>query len=418
VVILDPRTGEVLAMANAPTFDPNHFNHVPAHHRRNRAITDVFEPGSTMKAFLVAAALDSGKVKATDKFDCEKGAMRIGGWTIHDHHPYEILTVPEIVKVSSNIGSAKIGSELGSELLHEYLVKFGFARKTGIEMPGEVVGLLTPASRWRPINLANISFGQGISVTALQLASSFATLANEGVRMKPFVVRRVTSGAGEVLDYNVPVSEGRVVSVSVAREVSAMLEQVVSDEGTAPRAQVEGVRVAGKTGTAQKVVDRRYSKSHWVASFAGYLPADDPRLVIVVMIDEPQTHHYGGLIAAPVFRRIAEASLDYIHVHREPELPPLSPDDPQDPQHPQDRLAPQSAPLPVMAQVAPLGKFAGKMPDLRGLSLRSAMRAMDGCECAVDIDGNGYVIGQAPDPGIEVAVDQRVELTLARASAP
>jgi cell division protein FtsI (penicillin-binding protein 3) len=341
--------------------------------------------------------------------------MRIGGWTIHDHHPYEILTVSEIVRVSSNIGSAKIGVALGPELLHEYLVKFGFARKTGIEIPGEVVGLLTPASRWRPINLANISFGQGISVTALQLASSFATLANEGVRMKPFVVRRVTSGAGEVLDYNVPVSEGRVVSVSVAREVSAMLERVVSDEGTAPRAQVEGVRVAGKTGTAQKVVDRRYSKSHWVASFAGYLPADDPRLVIVVMIDEPQTHHYGGLIAAPVFRRIAEASLDYIHVHREPELSPLSPDEQNDLQDP---LAPHSAPLPVMATVASLGRFAGKMPDLRGLSLRSAMRAMDGCECAVDIDGNGYVIGQAPDPGIEVGVDQRVELTLARASAP
>lgn len=419
VVILDPQTGAVLAMANAPTFDPNQFNHVPAHHRRNRAITDVFEPGSTMKPFLVAAAMDNGTVKASDKFDCENGAMMVGGWEINDTHDYEMMSVAEIVRVSSNIGSAKIGFMLGAEPLYDYLLKFGFARKTGINMPGEVVGLLMPPKGWRKINLANISFGQGISVTALQLAAGFATLANDGVRMKPFVVRRVTSARGEVLEYNVPTSEGRVVSANVARQVGAMLETVVSEEGTAPRAQVEGVRVAGKTGTAQKVIDGRYSHKHWLASFAGYLPADDPRLVIVVNIDEPQTHHYGGLIAAPVFRRIAEASLDYIHVHREPELPP---------EQLEDRLAPDSgkpggdpartAPQPIPQQLAALGKFAGTMPDLRGHSLRAAMTAMDGCDCAVDIDGNGYVVEQAPEPGTAVSADQRVALTLVRASAP
>jgi cell division protein FtsI (penicillin-binding protein 3) len=419
VVILDPQTGAVLAMANAPTFDPNHFNHVPAHHRRNRAITDIFEPGSTMKPFLVAAAMETGTVKASDKFDCENGAMRVGGWEINDTHDYEMMTVSEIVRVSSNIGSAKIGFELGSESLYEYLLKFGFARKTGINMPGEVVGLLMPPKSWRKINLANISFGQGISVTPLQLAAGFATLANDGVRMKPFVVRRVTSARGEVLEYNVPTSEGRVVAADVARQVSAMLETVVSEEGTAPRAQVEGVRVAGKTGTAQKVVDKRYSHKHWVASFAGYVPADDPRLVIVVTVDEPQTHHYGGLVAAPVFRRIAEASLDYIHVHREPDLPVEELDDEAAPgSGKSEGDGPRTAPLPVPLQLAELGKFSGKMPDLRGHSLRSAMLAMDGCDCAVDVDGNGYVIEQAPEPGTAVAVDGRVALTLASASAP
>ena len=185
VVMLDPRTGEVLAMANAPTFDPNHYSTYGPERRRDRAVTDTFEPGSTMKPFVVAAALDSGVIRETDRFDCENGLMRVQGWPIRDHHPYKILSVSEIIQVSSNICSVKIGAKVGRDRLYDYLKSFGFARRTGIETPGEVSGKLEPASKWREINLANISFGQGVTVTAVQLATAMGTLANGGVRMLP-----------------------------------------------------------------------------------------------------------------------------------------------------------------------------------------------------------------------------------------
>jgi cell division protein FtsI (penicillin-binding protein 3) len=402
VVILDPKTGEVLALANAPTFDPNRYSAYGADRRRNRAVTDTFEPGSTLKPFVVAAALDAGAVRINDRFDCENGMMRVQGWPIRDHHPHKILNVSEIIQVSSNICSAKIGEKLGADKLYDYLKSFGFARRTGVGTPGEVVGKLLPASQWKQINLVNISFGQGVSVTAIQLASAIATLANDGVRMLPYVVRSVTDLDGDMLHYRVPEAEGRVISAEVARKVSDMMELVIGPGGTAERAAIAGVRVAGKTGTAQKPVEGRYTRDHWLSSFAGFLPADDPRLVIVVVIDEPREHHYGGVVAAPVFQRIAEASLDYLHVHR----PPVVEKNPTPP-----------LPLPVLPAPAPVTAFNGKMPELRGLSLRAAMRALDGCDCAIDIAGAGYVVAQRPDPGVDVTREERIAVTLARAVA-
>jgi len=397
VVILEPSTGEVLVMANAPSFDPNVYRRSPVANRRNRAITDVFEPGSTMKPFLIAAALDTGTVVPTDVFFCENGAMRIGGWTIHDHHPHGRLTIPEIIQVSSNICSAKVGEALGAESFYRYLTAFGFGRKSGIGLVGDSTGMLMAADRWRAINLANISFGQGMAVSAMQLASAFSVLANDGVRMRPFVVRRVTLADGTVSDYQRPEVESRVVAAKTARQLTGMLEAVVAPGGTAPQAQIDGLRVAGKTGTAQKAENGRYSREHWVASFVGYLPADDPQMVIAVIIDEPKKNHYGGIVAAPVFRRIAEASLDYMHIHRTPELssPALTIE--------------ASAPEPSTPHDV---SFDGTMPDLRGLSLRSAMHAMEGCECAVEIAGSGYVVSQQPDPGVQLVSARSVSLTL------
>jgi cell division protein FtsI (penicillin-binding protein 3) len=401
VVILDPRSGEVLAMANVPTFDPNRYSAYGPERRRNRAVTDTFEPGSTMKPFVVAGALDAGVIRTTDRFDCENGLLRVQGWPIRDHHPHKILTVPEIIQVSSNICSVKIGEKLGADRLYDYLKSFGFARPTGVGTPGEVSGRLAAASEWKQINLANISFGHGVTVTAIQLATALATLANDGVRMLPYVVHRVTDLDGDVLQYRVPESEGRVVSSDVARKVRDMMELVIGPGGTAERASVAGVRVAGKTGTAQKIEAGRYSRDHWLSSFAGFLPADDPRLVIVVVIDEPREHHYGGVVAAPVFQRIAEASLDYLHVHR----PPVVEKDP----------APE-LPLPVLPAAVPVTAFNGTMPELRGLSLRAAMRALDGCDCAVEVAGAGYVVAQQPEPGVGVTRDEKVAVTLARAA--
>jgi cell division protein FtsI (penicillin-binding protein 3) len=403
VVVMDPRTGEILAMANAPAFDPNRYHDAAKAARRNRAVTDVFEPGSTAKALVLAAALDAGVITLRDKFFCEDGAMRIGRWTIHDHHPHGTLTVPEILKVSSNICSAKIGMMLGAERLREYLEAFGFGRPSGaVGLVGELRGLMSAASSWPEVRVANVSFGQGVSVTALQLASSFATLANEGVRMKPHVIRSVRTAEGTTVMANEPEAEGQVVSSEIARQISSILETVVMPGGTAPSAAIDGIRVAGKTGTAQKVENGHYNPKKWVSSFVGYLPADAPRLVIAVTIDEPQKNHFGGIVAAPVFKRIAEAGLDYLHIYRAPAL--------------------EAPVLTIDAEVPPevlpsVESYDGKMPDLRGLSLRSAVRALDGCECALRIDGRGYVVSQQPDPGSVLAPSAAVLLTLADARA-
>jgi len=400
VVIMDPRTGEVLAMAVVPQFDPNDYNAYTVSSRRNRVVTDVFEPGSTTKPLLVAAALDAHVVTVDDEFFCENGIMYVGGWPVRDHHGHGMLSVPDILRFSSNICSAKIGAKLGAETFHRYLTAFGFGRPTGVEVGvnSESDGMLKPASRWRPIHVANISFGQGVSITAMQLASAFATLANDGKRMLPYAVRQVVDSEGRILVRNEPRAEAQVVRPEVARTVTRMLVEVTQPGGTAPRAAVEGIRVAGKTGTAQKAEAGGYSKDRWLASFVGYLPADDPRLVIAVTVDEPKTSHFGGTIAAPAFRRIAEASLDYLYISRVPKV---------------------TEPVVYLeadgAEYAPpeVQDFDGSMPELEGLSLRSAMRAMDGCDCSVAVEGSGYVVAQQPSPGVQVARAASISLTLA-----
>lgn len=405
VVILDPRTGEVLAMAVVPVFDPNDYNAFPVSSRRNRVLTDIFEPGSTTKPLLVAAALDAGVVKPEDEFFCENGLTYIGRWPLRDHHPHGVLNVAEIVRVSSNICSAKIGAELGAAEFHRYLTAFGFGRPTGVTVGSnsENGGMLKLPQDWKPIHTANISFGQGLSVTAMQLASSFATLANDGVRMQPYIVRQVVAPDGTITKRYEPREEARVVSKQAARTVTAMLEEVTKIGGTAPRAAVEGIRVAGKTGTAQKAEAGGYSKDRWLASFVGFLPADDPRLVIAVTVDEPKTSHFGGVVAAPVFRSIAEAGLDYLYIPRMPRMP-----------EPVLHLEPI-----VEAYEPPtVQDFNGTMPKLDGLSLRSAMRAMDGCDCDVRIEGSGYVVGQEPSAGVVLASASSVKLQLSAGEAP
>jgi cell division protein FtsI (penicillin-binding protein 3) len=314
-VVLDPRTGELLAVANFPPFNPNAPSLAAAEAYRNRAALDAFEPGSTFKAFTVAAALDENVIRTSDLIFCENGGWVIGRHTIHDTHPHGWLTPGKILQVSSNIGAAKIAQLLGRERLVAYAARFGFGQPVGLGLPGESKGSVPYPKA--DLALATAAFGQGLSVTAIQLAAAYGAIANGGVLMKPFLVRKLVDPDGLVLFDNRPTPIRRAVSEGAARQVMTLLETVVQKEGTAPRARMEEFRVAGKTGTAQKPdpVARGYSDKR-IASFIGIVPADAPRAVILVVIDEPKTDVFGGLVAAPAFKDIAAAALPYLGISR------------------------------------------------------------------------------------------------------
>jgi cell division protein FtsI (penicillin-binding protein 3) len=316
VVVMDPRTGEILAIANYPTFNPNQpWESAPAD-RRNRAVTDRYEPGSTIKTFTIAGALAAGAIRPDQIFDCEHGAMRVAEYTIHDSHPWDELTPAQILARSSNIGTAKIGQELGRPGLFRALRRFGFGEPTGVPLPGETAGILRHYRRWYDMDAATISFGQGMSATTMQLALAMSAIANGGKLMEPLLVRRVLDGRGQALEEYTPRVRRQVVPQGTARLVADMLTAVTGPGGTGAEAAIDGYLVAGKTGTAQKAdyVGGGYARDQWVGSFVGFVPAERPRLVIAVMIDEPIIEHYGGLVAGPVFRRVGEAALRHLGV--------------------------------------------------------------------------------------------------------
>jgi cell division protein FtsI (penicillin-binding protein 3) len=336
VVVLDPRTGAVLALASAPLIDANRFPEYPLEHRRNRPVVDAYEPGSTFKMVTAAAALSANLLDPTDELDCEMGGITLAGVRIRDHKRFGLLTFRDVIARSSNVGAIKTGLLLGDQRLYDAVRAFGFGRPTGIDLPAESAGELSGTESWRrwPLTKAYVSFGQGISVTPLQLARAFAAVANGGELLRPWVVAAVGEprrpepppdrlpGAAVALAAEPSPARraaggrevvGRPLSAATARELERMLEAVV-EEGTGRAAAVPGYPVAGKTGTAQKAKDGAYSPRHFVASFAGFVPARDPRLVIVVAVDEPWPSYHGGAVAAPVFARIAEQALIYLGV--------------------------------------------------------------------------------------------------------
>jgi cell division protein FtsI (penicillin-binding protein 3) len=310
-VVMDPRTGELLALANSPSFDPNDPSKFSEKSWNNQALTNPFEPGSTMKSFVLSAALQEKVVKPEDRFDCENGKYAIGSRVIHDDHKKGVLTVTETIKYSSNICAAKIGLKMGRDRLYQSLRSFGFGELSGVALPAETRGLLPHKSRWADINTATISFGQGVSVSAMQLAGAFAMIANGGNLMTPQIVRRVLNRKGEVVKEFEPEIRRTPLSPQVTRKVAEILSTVTEIGGTGTAAAVDGFMVAGKTGTAQKVdsATKGYSVDKRIGLFAGFVPALDPRLVVVVAIDEPKGIKYGGVVAAPAFRSIATAAL-------------------------------------------------------------------------------------------------------------
>jgi cell division protein FtsI (penicillin-binding protein 3) len=315
-VVMVPNTGAVLAMANVPAFNPNAFARFPRETWRNRVVADAFEPGSTLKIFSAAAAIESGGCTPDTIFFCENGKYRIGKNTVHDTRPHGWLSLRRIIQYSSNIGAVKMGEMIGPERLYRTLRDFGFGDRTGIESPGETAGSVFPPGRWSRMDIAAISFGHGISVSALQLAAAASAIANDGVLMRPYLVKAITDPTGNPLETFEPREVRRVVSEKTARILRDMMRDAVGPGGTGERAALEGYAVCGKTGTAQKPDERGgYAEESYLASFVGFLPADAPRLTILVVIDEPAPdRHYGGVAAAPAFRRIALETMNYLNI--------------------------------------------------------------------------------------------------------
>jgi len=312
-IVMDPNTGEVLALAGYPGYDPNRFLDSPPETWLNRATSWNFEPGSTFKIFLAAGALEDGVADVEDVIDCEGGSFHVGPVEFTDHESgFGLLSVSDIITHSSNIGAVKLGMLMGSDRYYHYITSFGFGDFTGISLPGEEKGIIREASLWNDVNLATAAFGQGLSVTPIQLITAAATIANGGELMKPYIVKEIGSGDDCIFTAE-PEVRRRVISEETARLVMEMMERVV-DEGTGTDAVVEGFKVAGKTGTAQIFdhVTGTYSKTEYNASFVGIVPADDPKLVILVVLERPTTSIYGGDVAAPVFSAIAASTMYYL----------------------------------------------------------------------------------------------------------
>ncbi len=414
-LVMDPWTGKILAMANYPTFNPNSFRQYPTLNLRNRCVADSFEPGSTFKIFLMSAAMEEKIVRPQDGINCENGRYSFGGRIIRDDHPHGRVSVAEVLKYSSNIGSAKIGLKLGDDRLYRYLKAFGFGDKSGIDLPGESTGGLRPVSRWYGSDLATISFGQGVSASAIQLATAVSAVANGGLLMKPYLVERITDASGQEVQHIQPQTVRRVISAQTAATVTQMMEGVVQKGGTGTNAAVEGFRVAGKTGTAQKVdpISKGYSATKRTASFIGFVPADKPLLTILVVVDEPTTSPYGGVVAAPAFREIAANTLCYLKaggVGKSCSLPKV-----EQSSTPQQALPAQKVNASDTAEGGEID-VAGAgtaMPDFRGMSMRRVLQIMEKHQLNLQLRGSGRVIEQHPQPGQVIHGNDEIWVRLA-----
>ncbi len=453
-VVMNSRTGEILAMASYPDFDPNQYGDADTGHWKNKVVTDSFEPGSIFKAVTAGAALESGKVDLSRKFNCEGGAYKIDKFTISDHGGgYGMMTLPEIIRVSSNIGSLKVAQYIGRDAFSKAVLDFGFGSKTGIDLPGEVSGIMSSPKNWSILQLSTIAFGQGISVTPIQVVTAYSAIANGGYLMKPFIVQKIVDSKGEAVKENHPQIVRKVLSETNARKLVEMLKLVVGPGGTGTAAQVEEYGTAGKTGTAQKVMEGKagYADGKFIGSFVGIAPADDPRITVLVSLNEPKGNHFGGVVAAPVFREIVRKVLPYLRVPpignkgpiiltkedkkaesqvaqgskeekpkkvlsqkendknsfklRLAETPLAKKAKTADPPKTEDKL---KAEVPVeMTEVSP-GLY--KVPNWAGKPLREIMKSWDRQDIKLIVEGSGLCSEQKPAPGEVIKAGSEVKL--------
>jgi cell division protein FtsI (penicillin-binding protein 3) len=408
-VVLEPRSGDVLAVAIRPTFNPNAFLDVPSRdHWRNRAVTDPFEPGSTFKVILAAAALEEGVVRPEDRIWAEIGAITIARTTIHDWKKYGWLSFAEVLQNSSNVGSIKVGLALGRERYHRYMTAFGFGALTNVGLAGESRGQLREPPRWSALSLPTLSIGQEVSVTAMQMVAAFGAIANGGTLMQPRLVRSLFDAEGRETRRFEPRPVRQVVSPETARTLTRMMTQVVAT-GTGHNAAIAGYEVAGKTGTAQKLdpATKRYSRNPGVLSFVGFVPADEPKLVMLVMLDEPKNEKWGSEAAAPIFSAIGGEVLRYLDVAPRDAAPLHIVTGPA-----------EGPPARVRLSAAAAEPVADRtMPELRGRTLREALTVLAPLGAAVKVQGRGLVKDQTPAPGETVQSEAVVRLTLAGAAA-
>src|SRR5436305_13503520 len=324
IILMRPQTGEILAIANRPAFDLNRRSDAKPEQMKDRAICDMMEPRSTFKIVTAAAALNEHKFSLDSYIFCENGVWNYGGTPLHDHAAFKDLSVKDILIKSSNIGAAKMAVTLGDQKFYEYIRRFGFGERTGVELPGEIPGLIRSPSSWSKISITHIPMGHEIGVTSLQMATAMCAIANGGKVMTPRIVKSITTSGGKTVSSLSPIATRSVISPETASQIGTALRGVVSDRGTAAAAAVPGFIIAGKTGTAQKVDPRGgYEKGQYVVSFCGYLPADRPEFVGLVVLDNAQTKpelNYGGLVAGPIFSRIAEKAARYLDLEPHEEI--------------------------------------------------------------------------------------------------
>jgi cell division protein FtsI (penicillin-binding protein 3) len=403
-LVMQPKTGEILALANAPSYNPNTPGEARPEALRNKAITDIIEPGSTFKVFTMAAALETGSVSTQEKIFCENGSYRCADRILHDAHPHGWLTVPEVLKYSSNIGAAKIAARMDAGRFHDLIRAFGFGARTGVELIGESRGILPPRDDFRGLRRATVAFGQGISVTPLQLASAMSAVVNGGKVMKPYIVRDVRDPEGKVIYRGTPTELRRVLSPSTSARMREMMGLVVQEDGTGTQARIKGFLVGGKTGTAQKVEvgTGKYSPDKRVSSFIGFLPLQDPELLILTIVDEPKGQVYGGVVAAPAFNQIAVKTAYYLGI------PPTEPV-PQAPAR-KEKTAPQTSPVRIARVSSSAEGGPLVMPDLKGLSMGRVVDIMGRHSVTLNLIGSGVARAQTPAagsplvPGIECTV--------------
>jgi len=418
LVVVDPFSGELLAMASVPGYNPNDYSESDPEARRDRSMTDRFEPGSVMKPFMLAGALAADAVRPNDKIDCGHGVYRIGRVTIHDTHINDMLTPTQILARSSNIGALRIGLQLGESGLYSAYRRFGFGEPTSIQLPGEASGVLRPRARpWNETETASASFGQGITVTTLQLAMAMSAIANGGRLLEPVLVKSVTDARGNVVRESSTRVRRQVIPASVAKTVAEMLTAVTEEGGTAVEAGIPGFRVAGKTSTAQKVdpATGKYSTDKYTAVFVGFVPVERPRIVVAVVLDEPMIGHYGGDLAGPVFRRVAEASLRYLGV-----TPPASSarlDDISRDGDPADVViaGTRSSPSPIVASPPILlasSSDVERIPDAKGMAAHDVVATMAKAGFVARVEGWGRVVRQSPAAGTPAPRGSAVSVVL------
>jgi cell division protein FtsI (penicillin-binding protein 3) len=437
-IVLDPHTGEILALANAPSFDPNNPNTVSKETLANGALQNIYEPGSTFKIVAYSAAIEKGLVKPEDKIDCQMGSITVAGRLIHDHHPFGTLTIADALAKSSNVAAIKLGLRVGDDSMYDYIRRFGFGSQTRIELPGETLGLVRKVSNWQPSSIGSIAIGQEVGVTPVQMVAAFGALANDGLRIAPHIVKEVRTLDGKIT-YQAAPEQHQVVKAETAKALRGMLEGVTLN-GTAKKAQLDGYTAAGKTGTAQKIDPQThtYSKTKYIGSFVGFAPVENPAVVIIVVIDEPKGSYHGGDVAAPVFREIAEQVLPDLNVAPDTELKDA-------PMHQQIALSPRAAEamesahaelqreaeerdatLPQVARkedrggmeevvYAPATRRAVLMPNLRGRSVRDAVNICAALGLQLEAQGDGgRALRQRPEAGAEVHAGQVVDVDFGR----